>query len=353
MLKQELVRIRGLVHHRAAQVFAERRRSSAGMGTFMADFLSQLQASIQGGKAVRAALVVHGARACGAWERPGLIDLALAMELFHTYLLIHDDIIDQDDLRRGKPAFHAQYRMAGTEGYQPKDPIHFGRSMGIMAGDILSSIAYDLVTKADLPQATRLAILEQVNRMLFETGAGEILDILNDIAEEATRAHLLKVHLLKTSKYSFCSPLKIGAIAAGASRKQLSLLESYALPLGIAYQLHDDLLGLFGNEEEIGKPLYSDLRQGKQTLLMIEARRRGNAQQRQILAATLGRQNLSTGDAERAKQVVRDTGAFDYSVRLAARFKEEALYSLDEVYLEPGSVQVMREMAEYIVKRSY
>jgi geranylgeranyl diphosphate synthase type I len=353
MLKQELTRIRELVHRRSSQVFSQRRAASAGMGPFLVDFLSRLEESIKGGKAVRAALVVHGAKACGAEERAGLIDLALAMELFHTYLLIHDDIIDQDDLRRGKPAFHAQYRVFESAGYQPKDPQHFGRSMAIMAGDILSSIAYDLVTKADLPAATRLAILEQVNRMLFETGAGEILDILNDIAEDATRAHLLKVHLLKTSKYSFCSPLKIGALAAGASHKQMELLESYALPLGIAYQLHDDLLGLFGEEEDIGKPLYSDLKQGKQTLLMIEARRRGNAQQRALLEQTLGRQDISSIEAEGAKQVVRDTGAYDYSLRLADRFKKEALLALDESHLRAGSVQMMQEMAEYIVKRSY
>lgn len=353
MLKEELERIRALVHQRAAEVFEERRLAAAGMGAFMGDFLLRLEESLKGGKAVRATLVMHGALACGAQERPAFIDLALAMEMFHTYLLIHDDIIDQDDLRRGKPAFHAHYSLFQQDGYRPRDGAHFGQAMAIMAGDILSSIGYDLVTKADMPPAARLAILEQVNRMLFETGAGEVLDVINDIAEDATRGHLLKVHLLKTCKYSFCSPLLIGAIAAGGSRKQMDLLESYALPIGVAYQLHDDLLGLFGDEAEIGKPIYSDLRQGKQTLLMIEARRRGNVDQRDYLTRILGRSDITVEEAENVKQIVKDTGAFDYSIQLADRFKNDALLPLDEAYFRASSVQLLQEMAEYIVKRKY
>jgi geranylgeranyl diphosphate synthase type I len=321
------------------------------MGTFMSDFLFRLEESLKGGKAVRAALVVQGALACGARETSATIDLALAMEMFHTYLLIHDDIIDQDDMRRGKPSFHTQYERVPVDGYVPRDPHHFGASIAILAGDILSSIAYDLVARADLPQAARLSIVEQCNRMLFETGAGEILDVLNDISDNASRAHLLKVHLLKTCKYSFCSPLTIGATAAGASKRQLDMLEAYALPIGVAYQLHDDLLGLFGDEEEIGKPIYSDLRQGKQTLLMIEARERGNERQRSILKRFVGKEDITDDEAAQVKQVVVETGARDYSIKLADRFKEQALEALELYDISQQSRAFLHELAEYIVQR--
>lgn len=351
MLKQELSRIRELVHKRAAQEFAARRSTATGMGSFMADFLLRLEESLKGGKAVRAALVVQGARACGAQDTPALIDLALAMEMFHTYLLIHDDIIDQDDMRRGKPSFHTAYERFPVEGYRPRDPAHFGKSVAILAGDILSSVAYDLIARADLPASARLSIVEQSNRMLFETGAGEILDVLNDMSDNASRAHLLKVHLLKTCKYSFCSPLTIGATAAGANKRQLEMLEAYALPIGVAYQLHDDLLGLFGDEEAIGKPVYSDLRQGKQTLLMIEARERGTEQQRATLSQLVGKEDINDREAALVKKIVMDTGAHDYSIKLADRFKNQALEALDMYDIPQQSRAFLHELAEYIVRR--
>lgn len=353
MLQQELERIKGEISERARQVFAEKTEAVAGMGKFASRFIDDLSQSISGGKAVRAALVYYGAISCCDEEHEALPDLALAMEMFHTYLLIHDDIIDHDDLRRGKPSFHALYRDRQDEEYKPAQPAHFGHSMGILAGDILASVAYDLVCRAPVAAERRFRVLAQVNRMLFETGFGEVLDVLNDLRSEASRAHLLKVHVLKTSRYSFASPLLIGASSCEVSERQRELLEQFAMPIGIAYQLHDDLLGMFGDEEKIGKPVQSDLRQGKQTLLMIEAYQRCTPTQRQTLDAALGNPHVTLDQVKEVKKIVRDTGAYDYSVGLARRFQQMSVQYLDEAHLSLRGREFLHEMAQYIIAREY
>lgn len=353
MLSEELARIKARVQSRAKEVFDQRRVSVAGMGAFAQRFIDDLGASVGGGKAVRAALVYYGAIACCDEENESLADFALAMELFHTYLLIHDDVIDQDDKRRGKPSFHALYRDRFDADGHHVHPRHFGESMAMLGGDILSSIAYDVICAAPAAAVTRLQVLHQVNRMLFETGFGEILDVLNDLGSEASRAHLLKVHALKTSRYSFASPLLIGAAACAAGERQRALLEQFALPIGIAYQLHDDVLGMFGDEEKIGKPVQSDLRQGKQTLLMIEAYARCSPSQRQVLDAALGNPLVTVEQARAVQDVVRDTGAYDYSIALARRFQEMAVCYLDEAHLSVRGRTFLQELALYITAREY
>ena len=352
-IKEELAAVKEMIWQRAQEVFAQKRETHQGMGDFIDQFLRELEQSLQGGKAIRGSLVCYGAISCGGKIKPAIIDLALAVEMFHTYLLIHDDIIDRDDIRRGQMSFHKKYSEWPSLGYSPSDARHFGTSMAIMAGDILSSMAYELITQADLPTEVRLAILQQVNKMLFKTTVGEILDVLNDLREEASFAHLMKVHTIKTGYYTFHSPLTIGALAAGSNRRQLTMLQDYSLPIGVAFQLHDDLLGMFGEQEKIGKPLHSDLREGKQTLLIIEAYKRGNEEQRRLVDAALGNLNVSVEQAEAVKQIVRETGSYDYSRRLAHILKNQAIGFLDVAHISERGHRFLCEMAEYIVAREY
>lgn len=352
-LKRELAKYRDLMWKRAQVVFEEQKHRHAGMGAFIEEFLDQMHDAIQGGKAVRGALVCHGAKACGGEVNDDIIDLALAMELFHTYLLIHDDIIDRDTLRRGKPSFHTRYKEMESDLYEPDDPYHFGVSMGILAGDMLSAIAYQLICGTKLDPEIKIAITQAVSETLFETGAGEILDVLNDIHFVHDREHLLKVHTLKTARYTFYSPLRIGAHAVKASKEQHDCLKEYALPIGIAYQLHDDLLGLFGEASKIGKPVFSDLREGKQTLLIMEAYERATDQQRRAIDLALGNPDITIEQGEDVKRIVRDTGAHHYSLQLANTFKEESMKALKTKHLSDESKLFFSHLAEYIVNRDY
>jgi len=353
MLKAKLEQTRGLLWKRAQEVFEQKRKTHLSMGPFINRFLEELEDSLKGGKAVRGSLVCHGAIACGGKVTPAIIDLALAFELFHTYLLIHDDLIDRDDMRRGKPSFHKRYQHMDNDGYLPSDPEHFGRSMAIMAGDILCSMGYDLICKTDLPAEIKLKIVDHVTQTLFETGAGEILDVLNDLADNPSKEHLMKVHTLKTSRYTFYSPLTVGAFAVGASREQLEVLQNYSFPIGIAFQLHDDLLGMFGEAEKLGKPVYSDLREGKQTLLIIEAYKRASAREKLILDSALGNPELTDGQAKAVREIVKGTGAFKYSIDLANKFKERALEELTDEHLTEEGYTFLYSIADYIVNREY
>ena len=353
MVTAELERIRTLVHARAKEIFAMKIEEVAGIGSTAQAFLRDIQNAAIGGNAIRAALVCYGAVSCSGQVTPATIDLAVFMELFHAFLLLHDDIIDQDDMRRGKPSFHALYRDQRSQAYQPSYPNHFGHSMAIIAGDVLCGLAYDVLARAALPPEAKQRIFYQANRMLFETGLGEMLDVLNTMHRQASRAHLLKVHLLKTSRYSFAGPLAIGAIAAGGGQAQLSALEQYALPLGITYQIWDDIAGMFGTSEKIGKPVHSDLKQGKLTLHIIEAYQRCTPNQAKVLDRALGNHEVTAEQIEQVKTIVIETGARDYAMRLAKQFQSTAVSSLKEPFLHPSGVDFLRELAEYVTQREY
>ena len=329
---------------RAEEVFAQKRQECSEMGEFIDRYLFDLQESLSGGKGVRGGLVCFGSIACGKEVDQDLIDLGLAFEIFHTYLLIHDDIIDHDVLRRGKPSFHALYG---------KDSKHFGVSMGIMAGDVLSSMAYDLICQTSLSDSVKIKILRQVNKTLFETGLGEILDVLKDIGDKPTREQVLQVHTLKTALYTFHSPLTIGAYAAQAKPEQIKTLQAYALPLGLAFQLHDDVLGLFGDEEKLGKPNTSDLKEGKQTILILDAYERATGQEKRLIDQALGNADITAEQAQAIRDIVKNTGALDYSIALAKEFKNQALSKLEKQHLTTPGHEFLVNMAEYIVSREY
>jgi geranylgeranyl diphosphate synthase type I len=240
---------------------------------------------LRGGKRFRPALLVAAYDAVGG---EGGVATTLgaceALELLQAYLLIHDDWMDGDDTRRGGPTVHAALRKHFGE------PLR-GDTFAILAGDMAASVAQEALFEVGLAPARVMAAAREFARLQTDVVLGQMLDLQGSAANDA---QIDRMHDLKTGSYTVRGPLLMGAALAGANLGQHDALERFAGPLGVAFQLRDDLLGTFGNPEKTGKSDASDLRQGKRTALVLEAEKVEGS--RTYFAPVLGNVHASDGD---------------------------------------------------------
>ena len=233
-----------------------------------------LAAATEGGKRFRPALVTAAHDALGGSCLAAAVEIGAAVELLHTAFVIHDDVIDGDDLRRGRPnvsgTFHAH---ALTSGAASEDAGAFGRTAGILAGDLALAAAIRAVATCGASTEVTHRLLDLFDAALHTTAAGELADVRLSLSiETASLSESLAMEEQKTSAYSFALPLQAGALLAGAGETTVARLGEAGRMLGIAFQLVDDLLGVFGDPKETGKSATSDLRTRKQTPLLAHAR---------------------------------------------------------------------------------
>lgn len=271
-----------------------------------------------GGKRLRPALVWFAWRACGGTEEDtagtgAVASLARAVELLHTYLLIHDDIMDHAATRRGEPTAHVEFarRMvdAGLEG----DAADFGRTAAILAGDLAHAWAHELVDAAcrELPAARRGAVERTFAAACQEVIAGQYQEIVTALRRDASEEELERVLQLKSGRYSVQRPVELGALAAGAGGALLDALSRYGAALGEAFQLQDDVLGTFGDSRATGKPVVSDLAEGKFTFLVYHALESAPPERADELRAALGDPELGPEQAARLRAIIEESGALE------------------------------------------
>ncbi|MEM4267204.1 MAG: polyprenyl synthetase family protein [Candidatus Woesearchaeota archaeon] len=328
--------------------------------------------TLRGGKRIRPMLVISGYKACGGQNEKAIIEASVAVELMESFLLIHDDIIDKDDIRRGGPALHIQLSKLLEEKKNGEkkevlshatglhvlhaDKEHYGRSMGMLAGDIAAILGCDALLKSSFPAEQRLAAAEIFNSTVVDTCFGQILDInsasninINNI--EISIKSIKKIHKMKTAIYTAYAPLLIGAVLADATPLQKSVLRNYAIPFGMAFQIQDDIIGLFGDALKIGKPAGSDFREGKITLLTLKAIENATRGEKKEILNALGRGWLKEYELERIKDIVIRTGSLEYSQKISRKLCKQAVAALDKTELDKSEVVFLKQLAEYIVNR--
>jgi geranylgeranyl diphosphate synthase type I len=293
----------------------------------------------QGGKRLRPALVYHTYRVCGGRAEEQVLPVALATEFLHTYLLIHDDIMDHAELRRGRPAAHVRFAELHRLNHLRGDAGDFGSSVAILLGDLAHTYAVELFLDglahtAGSSAAATPRLWREINRcfseMCDEVIGGQYLELLlarrprgeaaagGGVAEPsgwfapapgASEAELLRVLRLKSGRYTAERPIQLGALLAGAPPAVRSELSRYGTAVGEAFQLQDDLLGLFGDPATVGKPVGDDLREGKFTLLIHHALAAATAAERQVISAALGNPALTEGEVDEVQRILERTGA--------------------------------------------
>jgi len=257
------------------------------------DAIRRLTPFIKSGKMLRSGLVCLGYTMSGRKVSSAIIPAAAAVEFFQTALLIHDDIIDRDNIRRGLPSLFFQYAQLGEkEGLS--DPTHFGEGMGICLGDIAFFLAFELFSDLKSPKSVKEDIVRLWSRELCYVGLAQMQDLyFGETTKEIAAEDILQLFHYKTARYSFSVPLKTGSMLGGAKPAVLSGLERCGHGLGLLFQLKDDELGLYGTEKEIGKPVGSDLRECKKTLHYYHLAQRASVKDRRRYEIICGNADLS------------------------------------------------------------
>jgi geranylgeranyl diphosphate synthase type I len=333
----------------------------------LSTFIEYSRALLQGGKRFRALFCywgwqsVHGRDAGSAESDFGaVINAASALEIFHAAALVHDDIMDNSDTRRGMPSAHKQFEHLHTSGGWAGSRENFGRSGALLLGDLLLDWSDELfdngLRQLSNPSAAAAARRE-FNTMRTEVTLGQYLDIVEEQAwhthpesEHLERAH--KVIVYKSAKYSVEAPLVIGASLGGASIGQLSALRHYGIPLGTAYQLRDDLLGVFGDSEKTGKPSGDDLREGKRTVLIALARTKLARNGRALLDELLGDPELTHQQVAMLQASIRDSGAVEHLERIIDHNVRLAIDAIAEAPLSTSARDELIELADRVVRRA-
>jgi len=247
----------------------------------------------RGGKRLRPALVYYGYRLLGGDQSKEILKASLTMELIHTFLLIHDDVMDKSDFRRGKKTIHKIYETEYKTIYSANgNSRRFGEAMGILAGDISFCLGFKPLLLSHFSPELKVQAMKKMSDTLISTSFGQELDIRFEASGFSTPSEVLDLYELKTAQYTFEYPLHIGAILAGATGQDLKTISAYAIPCGIAFQIQDDILGMFGDEQKTGKPVGSDLKQGKQTLLIAETLKRASKNDLKKIHHSLGNKDL-------------------------------------------------------------
>ncbi|MGI8668039.1 MAG: polyprenyl synthetase family protein [Jatrophihabitans sp.] len=321
-------------------------------------------AVLDGGKRIRPTFGYWGWRSvqpAGAAGELELVRAVASLELLQACALVHDDVMDCSDTRRGQPAAHVRFaRLHQAHGW-PGSAESFGNSGAILLGDLLLSWAEEMFTGAiSLLPAERAAAAErEFDLMRTEVVAGQFLDVLAQTRGEFDPAEALRVIRFKTSKYTVQRPLLLGAAAAGGDPATLELLSGYGHALGEAYQLRDDLRGVFCDPAQTGKPAGDDLREGKRTLLVALAMQTADGRQGALLRAGVGNPELDQGQVEELRGVLRATGAPDRVEQRIAECAAEATARLSSGGqdgrgpLRPDAQDALLELAHTTAHRSF
>lgn len=305
------------------------------------------------GKRIRPILFCCGYVVYGGEKKKEILEAAISVELIHSYLLIHDDIIDRDDFRHKDLSMHKRYEKKFDEDPSIKAPEHYGTSMAIIAGDLASSFGYEALTNCDFPVELKLKAIQKMNQIIEDTISGEAMDVELCIKKDFKPEDITEMQIYKTAKYTMEGPLHLGAILAGAGENCLRLLSKFAIPLGIAFQLQDDIIGIFGDERATGKPVGADIREGKMTLLTARAIENADEEQKKFLNCILGKKDATIGEIGRVKEIIISTGSLEFSQQKIDALIEQAKQIIDKMKIKEVHKQFLRDLGDFMARRKY
>ena len=312
---------------------------------------------LAGGKRLRPAFCYWGWRGAGGPDCPEIINAAAALELLHAGALIHDDLMDASDTRRGQPSLHRQFEARHTDRGWHGSADAFGMGVAILLGDLLICWTDEMFHASGLPGDALRRGRPVLDRMRTEVFAGQYLDLLGQAAGDETVAGALRVVEFKTAKYTIERPLHLGAALVGAGPDPAgdggtagegslaAAYTAYGLPLGIAFQLRDDILGVFGDPAQTGKPAGDDVREGKRTVLLAIARSRATAGQAKVIDRYLGDPLLDEAGTAEIRAAITGTGAVAECERMIARHVSEAIAALDGAPMTGEAREALAELA--------
>ncbi len=359
--KNLLETARNITNNTLREVLDEVLREASSVTAYaseLIDFISDY--TLRGGKRLRAFLVLIGywAEKWGSGNLDTIRYIMAAIEFMQSYFLAHDDIMDRDTIRRGGPTVHVMFEQSCRDKSLLTDCKHYGLSQAILGGDYLESLTTYSFYKSGVTSEDLRRLIYYYTRGLRLVSYGQFLDVL--IAglplDKVTEKDVITIHKYKTASYTIELPLYLGAIAAGSKNHRLfEAFTAYAYPAGVAFQIQDDILGLYGDPKVTGKPVGSDVREKKKTLLVVKAYEWGNEEDKEFLRLVYDKkkpEEISEDDILRVQEIVRKTSSLDYSLEYMQRLTREAKVALDNCeYISSEAREVLEWLLELIIKR--
>jgi geranylgeranyl diphosphate synthase, type I len=293
------------------------------------------------GKNIRGILVCLGYELFAKQSNRDIYKIAAAYEILHSSLLIHDDVIDKSPLRRGRQTV---FQQLGGE--------HYGISQAICLGDVGFFLATQALSETSFKDSVKVAAISQFSQIVLDTISGQMLDIhFSNKISRVTESDIIKIADLKTAQYTISGPLIIGAVLAGANKKYIKYLAQFGEKLGIAFQIKDDMLGTFGNEETVGKSVTSDIEEGKNTLLIQYAINQASKEQKKMLLKYYGKGKITANQHVMIKKIFQETGAYAYSERIMQQYVKDASVVITQLSSNKDKVLLLNSLVEFLISR--
>lgn len=300
--------------------------------------LNQFLKTVGAGKMLRGALVCLGCLIPGGKITPKVLNVAAAVEVIHASLLAHDDIIDKSKRRRGNPSL---WKALGGK--------HYGISQTICLGDLGFFWALQVIANSKVEGKTINAVLAEYSQALVDTALGQMMDVKLPLQKKVTLKEIVKIYKLKTAAYTISAPLAIGTIL-GQQKKDIQIIRKFGENLGIAYQIQDDILGVFGDEKTLGKSIKSDIEEGKCTILYAFAKKNCKKEQQTVLHSLYGKGHITDNNLEIIKKFFIETGALDYAQQEADKYLQAARELIPQICTSPKG-QLLDQLCNYLTKR--
>lgn len=313
--------------------FLEERRTALPDGALLVDEIARLVDA--GGKRLRPSFCYWGFRSAGGAHDEQILSAAASLELLHTFAIVHDDIMDRSDERRGEPTVHVKH----------------GNEVALLVGDLALVLADDLFFSSGFAPPVLQRAFAAYSRMRQEVIAGQFLDIRAGTLPEMDVELARRIAIMKSGRYSIQEPLVIGASLAGADDRHVARLSELGEPLGEAFQLRDDLLGLFGEPSSIGKSIDSDIREGKRHLLYAYAIETLEGEDREFYVRRWGGAHLTDEEIERLRSLVESSGARSRAERHLAVLEKRAASLLTALEAPADARKALQLLAERATRR--
>ena len=341
---------------RALDDFLDRQRGALGaICAYMLPWMDAITGLLASGKRLRPAFCYWGWRAAGGEDCPQIYAAAAALELLHASALVHDDLMDASDTRRGQPSVHRRFAAVHADGGWRGSADAFGAGAAILIGDLLMAWTDQLFTGSGLPAAGLRCGQPVLDAMRAELICGQYLDLLGQAAGDGTVDSALRVVRFKSAKYTVERPLQLGAALAAPPAGDPATeraCRGYGIPVGVAFQLRDDVLGVFGDPAQTGKPASDDLREGKRTVLVAIARERAGAPDRELLDRLLGDRLLDEAGAKQIRSILTETGALAECELMIDSSVAEGLAALEHAPMTGEAKLALAELAVIATARS-
>ena len=314
--------------------------------------LSDMQQHLlRGGKRLRPTLMLLGYQAAEGDNIDLALDAALSLEIFHSFVLMHDDVMDGDDRRHGAPNITGIYQRRFARQLPPQEARKTAESIAILAGELNEAFTFEIIANLKLPAEVRFELMAHMQSVLFETGAGQQLDVISPTWKNPNKKNIEKVNFYKTAQYTITSPLNFGVIASTKSNSLKNDFAEYGKEVGAAFQMTDDMLGMFGTSRQTGKPVATDLREGKRTMLIYFAKQLAKPLEWQAISSRLGRDDLSNEDVKMVRNILKESGA-QAKANVAIRdHLEKAIEIVKKMQVNDEIKELLVAFAGYCVER--